>query len=199
MITEQERKRRRLMARLIQLVLIVVAVGIGVAFVAARRGDRSDVDFDRGTTVVLPPNIPAPTQLGPGDMQLLNASRSVDLILRDRTILVGLSPQTVERIKTQMRERGSGDSSGLGGMIATTVRNQVADKIGTHISYDIDDIADIRLEDERLVIDWNSGKQQQLFESVKIDNDRGNTNRFVREEALRFIELVKARQRQPTP
>lgn len=198
MLTEQERKRRRLTARFVQLVLIMLAVGISIAFVTARRGPGPDVARDRGTTIVLPPDIPAPTQLGPGDMQLLNADRTVDLILRDRTILAGLSPQTVERIRTKMRERGPGDSSGLGGMIATTVRNQVADKIGTHISYNIDDIADIRLEGDRLVIDWNSGKQQQLFESIKIDNDR-SANRFIREEALRFIEMVKARQRQPTP
>lgn len=198
MITEQERKRRRLMARVVQLALVMLAVGLAVAYVAGRRGDRSDPDFDRGTTVVLPPNIPAPTQLGPGDMQLLNADRTVDLILRDRTILAGLSPQTVERIRAKMRERGPGDSSGLGGMIATTVRNQVADKIGTHISYDIDDIRDIRLDGDRLVIEWKSGKEQQLFESVKIDN-KGDANHFIRDEALRFIELVKARQKQPTP
>ena len=198
MITEQERKSRRLKASFIQLGLIVLAVGIGIAFIANRRGDGSDVDVERGTTIVLPPNIPAPTALGPGDMQLLNADRTVDLILRDRTILAGLSPQTVERIRTKMRERGPGDSSGLGGMIATTVRNQVADKIGTHISYDIDDIRDIRLDGDRLVIEWKSGKEQELFESVKIDN-KGDANHFIREEALRFIELVKARQRQPTP
>ena len=198
MITEQERKRRRLKVKFIQLGLIVLTVGLGVAFVTARRGSRSDIDIERGTTIVLPPDIPAPTALGPGDMQLLNADRTVDLILRDRTILAGLSPQTVERIRSKMRERGGGDSSGLGGMIATTVRNQVADKIGTHISYDIDDIRDIRLEGERLVIEWKSGKEQQLFESVKIDS-KGDANHFVPEEALRFIELVKARQRQPTP
>ena len=198
MITEQERKRRRLTVKFIQLGLIVLTVGLGVAFVTARRGGGSDVDVERGTTIVLPPNIPAPTALGPGDMQLLNADRTVDLILRDRTILAGLSPQTVERIRSRMRERGGGDSSGLGGMIATTVRNQVADKIGTHISYDIDDIRDIRLDGDRLVIEWKSGKEQELFESVKIDS-KGDANHFIREEALRFIELVKARQRQPTP
>jgi hypothetical protein len=195
MLTEQERKRRRLTARVVQLVLVMLAVGLAVAFVTNR---RDGADMERRTTVVLPPNVPAPGQLAPGDMQLLNADRTVDLILRDRALLAGLSPQTVERIRDKMRERGGGDSSGLGAMIASTVRNQVADKIGTHISYDIDDIRDIRLEGERLVIEWKSGKEQQLFESVKVDGDR-SANRFVREEALRFIEMVKARQRQPTP
>ena len=198
MLTEQERKRRRLTARFVQLGLVVVGVVLAVAFVSNRRGVNFDANDERRTTVVLPPDVPAPGQLAPGDMQLLNADRTVDLILRDRTILAGLSPQTVERIRGRIQEKGPGDSSGLAGMIATTVKNQVADKIGTHVSYDIDDIRDIRLEGERLVIDWKSGKQQQLFESVKIDGDR-SANRFVREEALRFIEMVKARQRQPTP
>lgn len=205
MLTEQERKRRRLTARLVQLVLIVLAVGLGVAFINNRRGGNRDVDVDAGSgsTVVLGPGSSLPGrlasgQLAPGDVQLLNADRTVDLILRDRHILAGLSPQTVARIREKMADRGGGDSSGLGAMIATTVRNQVADKIGTHVSYSIDDIRDIRLEGEQLVIEWKSGKEQQLFESVKIDNDR-SANRFVRDEALRFIEMVKARQRQPTP
>ena len=199
MLTEQERKRRRLTLRLVQLGLVIVTIGLAAGFWNSRRGPR--VDARRGPDFSISTDVPTATQLGPGDMQLFNEDSTVDLILQGRTILAGLSPQTVERIRTKMRERGDdiGDSSGLGAMIAATVRDQVADKIGTHVSYDIDEIREIRLEGDRLVMEWNSGRQQQLFESVKIDRGRGDANLFRRDEALRFIELVKARKRQPTP
>ena len=207
MITEQERKRRRLKYRLVQLVLVVLTLGIGIAFWTSRRGVNFDADVNVGRReVTLSTDVPAPSQLAAGDMQLFNEDSTVDLILQGRHILAGLSPKTVERVRNEIRNAGPDDSSGIAGFIASTVKEQVADKIGTHVRYDIAEIDDIRLEDDRLVIDWRSGKQQQLFESVKIDGERGRANRFPRDEALRFIELVKARQRQiedgsfvPTP
>ena len=197
MITEQERKRRRLKYRLVQLVLVMLTVGIGLAFVMNRRGVDFDTDVRVGRSeVTLSTDVPAPSQLAAGDMQLFNEDSTVDLILQGRHILAGLSPKTVERVRSEIRNAGPDDSSGIAGFIASTVKEQVADKIGTHVRYDIADIDDIRLEGDRLVIDWKSGKQQQLFESVKIDRERGSANRFRRDDALRFIELVKARQRQ---
>ncbi len=197
MITEQERKRRRLKYRLVQLVLVMLTVGIGLAFVANRRGVNFDADVNAGRReITIATEVPAASQLAPGDMQLFNEDSTVDLILQGRHILAGLSPKTVERIRSEIRNSGPDDSSGIAGFIASTVKEQVADKIGTHVRYDITDIDDIRLEGDRLVIDWKSGKQQQLFESVKIDRERGRANRFRRDDALRFIELVKERQRQ---
>jgi hypothetical protein len=197
MITEQERKRRRLKYRLIQLVLVMMTVGIGLAFVVNRRGISFDADEDRGRReVTIATDVPAASQLAAGDMQLFNEDSTVDLILQGRHILAGLSPKTVERVRSEIRNAGPDDSSGIAGMIASTVKEQVADKIGTHVRYDIAEIEDIRLEDDRLVMEWKSGKEQQLFESVKIDRERGRANRFRPEEAQRFIELVKERQRQ---
>lgn len=207
MITEQERRRRRLKYRLVQLVLVMLTIGIGLAFVMNRRNVDVDADVHVGRRdVTLSTDVPAASQLAPGDMQLFNEDSTVDLILQGRYILAGLSPKTVERVRSEIRNAGPDDSSGIAGFIASTVKEQVADKIGTHVRYDVTDIDDIRLEGDRLVIDWKSGKQQELFESVKIDRERGRANRFRRDEALWFIELVKARQRQiedgsfvPTP
>lgn len=196
MITEQERKRRRLTYRLVQLVLVALTVGIGVAFFAERRGGDVDAGRVRARDVSFSTDVPIATELGPGDMQLFNEDSTVDLILQGSHILAGLSPKTVERVRTEIRRAGPDDSSGIAGFIASTVKEQVADKIGTHVRYDVADIEEIRLDGDRLVIQWKSGKQQELFESVKIDGQRGAANRFHPEEALRFIELVKARQRQ---
>lgn len=195
MITEQERKRRRLTYRLVQLVLVVLTVGIGVAFWTDRRADPGDRAV-RGREVSFSSDVPAASELAPGDMQLFNEDSTVDLILQGPHILAGLSPKTVERVRTEIRRAGPDDSSGIAGFIASTVKEQVADKIGTHVRYDVADIDEIRLDGDRLVIQWKSGKQQELFESVKIERQRGSANRFHPEEALRFIELVKARQHQ---
>ena len=199
MITEQERKRRRLTFRLVQLALVMITLGIGAAFWSNRRSDRFDPEVDvtvgRAGNVRFSTNVPTAAELGPGDMQLFNVDSTVDLILQGPHILAGLSPKTVERVRSEIRNAGPDDSSGLAGFIASTVKEQVADKIGTHVRYDIRDIRDIRLDGDQLVIEWKSGKEQQLFESVKVDRERGRTNRFNREDALRFIELVKASQR----
>lgn len=196
MITEQERKRRRLTYRLVQLVLVVLTVGIGVAFWTDRRADPGDAGAVRAREVSFSADVPAASELAPGDMQLFNEDSTVDLILQGPHLLAGLSPKTVERVRTEIRRAGPDDSSGIAGFIASTVKEQVADKIGTHVRYDVADIEEIRLDGDRLVIQWKSGKQQELFESVKIDRQRGSANRFHPEEALRFIELVNARQRQ---
>lgn len=195
MITEQERKRRRLTYRLVQLVLVVLTVGMGVAFWTGRRADPGD-GAAREREVSFSVDVPAASELAAGDMQLFNEDSTVDLILQGPHILAGLSPKTVERVRTEIRRAGPDDSSGIAGFIASTVKEQVADKIGTHVRYDVADIEEIRLDGDRIVIQWKSGKQQQLFESVKIERQRGSANRFHPEEALRFIELVKARQRQ---
>lgn len=196
MITEQERKRRRVTYRLVQLALVAATVGIGVAYVANRRSGEFDVKVEARRDVSVSTDVPAASQLGPGDMQLFNEDSTVDLILQGPHILAGLSPKTVERVRAEIRKAGPDDSSGLAGMIASTVKEQVADKIAAHVRYDVKDIRDIRLEGDRLVIEWKSGKEQQLFESVRIDRERGTANRFRADEAQRFIERVKARQRQ---
>lgn len=196
MITEQERKRRRITYRLVQLGLVVVTVGIAVAFVANRVTINGDRDVEARTEVRVSTDVPDATQLGPGDMQLLNQERTVELILQGPHIYAGLSPEMVERIRSEISSKGPDDSSGLAGIIASQVKAQVSDKIGIHARFDVRDISDIRLEGERLVIEWRSGKDQDLFGSDRTDRRRGNTNRFSRDEALRFIELVKARQRE---
>ena len=201
MITEQERKRRRLTFRMVQLALVVITIGLAAAFINARRSgddvtirlsDRRGTSSDRGTFST---TVPAATDLGPGDMQLFNVDSAVDLILQGRHIYAGLSPKTVERVRSEIAKAGPGDSSGIAGFIASTVKEQVADKIDTHVRYNIDDIRDIRLEGEQIIIEWRSGKEQSLFGQVQTDRGRGSANRFRPDEAARFIELVKARQR----
>lgn len=192
MITEQERRRRRITYRFVQLGLITLTLGIVVAFAVDRRAESRSPDV--GITT----DVPAVTELGPGDARLFNVDTTVELILRGHQMLAGLAPKMVERIRSEIKSSGPKQDEGIGGAIAAAVKEQVADKIAIHVEYDIRDIEDIRYEDNRIVVQWKTGKEQELFGSVQRDGRRGDANNFRRDEALRFIELVKARQRQLT-
>ena len=188
MITEQVKRSRRGKYRLVQLLLIAVSLGIVVAFFADRRDQRSDRDMSLTT------DVPAMSDLGPGDARLFNVDTAVELILRRDKLLVGLSPKKVEEIRAQINKPGSGsDASGLGAAIAATVKEQVADKIGIHAEYNVLDIDQMWIENHQIVIKWKNGKQETLFGSVKVDKDRAT---FDIAEAQRFIELVNARKEQ---
>jgi hypothetical protein len=194
MITEQERRRRRLTYRFVQLGLIMLSVGIVVAFFSAKRSSPRE----RGPDVSITRIEPAQTQtlLGPGDAQLFNVDTTVELLLRGDKMLAGLSPKMVERIRSEIQDAGPRDKDGIGAAIATAVKEQVASAIAYHAEYNVRDIDDIRYEGEQIVVQWKTGKEQELFGSIKKDGRRGEANQFRRDEALRFIELVKARQGQ---
>jgi hypothetical protein len=192
MITDQERRRRRLTYRFVQLGLIMLSVGIVVAFVAERRAEPKRRDPDVNITT----DIPTVATLGAGDALIFNVDTTVELILRGDKMLAGLSPKMVDRIRSEIRSAGPRDKDGIGAAIATAVKDQVADKIAVHVEYPVRDIDDIVYQDNQIVVHWKTGKEQELFESFKKDGRRAEVNHFRREEALRFIELVKARQGQ---
>ena len=91
MINEQERRRRRLTYRLVQLVLVMASVGIVVAFVASKRSERTD----RGPDVRIRTDAPVVALLAAGDAQLFNVDTTVELVLRGDKMLAGLSPKVV--------------------------------------------------------------------------------------------------------
>ena len=189
MITEQERRRRRVTYRFVQLALVVVSLGIVVAFFSSRRSER------RAPETRLTSDVPTVTDLGAGDARLFNVDTTVELILRGDKILAGLSPRMVEQIRAKIQTSGKNTKSGsIGDLIATTVKEQVADKIAIHAEYDVREIESIYIENHQIVIQWKGGKEQPLFGSIKTDGDKAN--RFDVAEAERFIELVRERQKQ---
>jgi hypothetical protein len=186
-----ELRQRRVVSRFVRLALIALAIGIGIFWL--RDDDEPKVKartFDMTSTATA-------THLGPGDVQIFNVDSSVDIILAGTKINAGLSPRVVAKVRGELAKETEKDTSGFGGAIAQLVKEQVADKIGTRVVYDIDAIQDIHYRDPSIVIEWKHGGEERLFGSVKVDGDK-NTNRFRREEAERFIAAVKARQRSGT-
>src|SRR5436853_6205247 len=100
--------QRRLVGGAIRVGLIVVAIAIFASWMSHRVISRAgNVRVQREPVAV--------ETLGPGDMRIFNSDSSVDLILRGREVLAGLSPKTVDRIRGRMEQSSTRDTSGLGG------------------------------------------------------------------------------------
>lgn len=181
-----ELRQRRVVSRFLRVALVALAVGLAILWLQRRAPAGGDVDIQ----VEAPPI----ETLGPGDVQIFNEDTTVDLVLRGDRIYAGLSPKIVAKVRTEMAKEKDRDTTGLGGAIAHMVKQQVAEKIGTRVVYDVGTIRDLRYDDPNIVIEWKRGGEQRLFESVKVDGNR-SANRFRREDAERFIAAVKTRQR----
>jgi hypothetical protein len=175
---------RRLIAALIRTGLIVLAIFFVGGYFARRMPSSHHMRVQS--------EAPPPESLGPGDLRIYNADSSVDLILTGDKILGGLSPKTIATIKDKLETSASHDTSGLGGSISQIVKKSVAGAIGTHASYPLSDIRDIRYEDDQIVVDWKDGGNHQLFGSTKVDSEKVS-NSFRPEDAQRFIDAVRVR------
>jgi len=179
-----ELRHRRWIGRIIRIGLVGVAIAIVIGFVARRAPRPPDIDVQW--------EAPSADALGPGDARIYSRDSSVNLILQGENILAGLSPKTVAKIRAEIDASATDDTSGLAGSIAKMVKDQVADKIGTHVVYPLRDIRDIRYENEEIVIEDAKGNRKRLFGSVKM-NKQPLSESFPPEDAKRFVELVRAR------
>ncbi|MGH7618827.1 MAG: hypothetical protein ACREPM_16530 [Gemmatimonadaceae bacterium] len=179
---------RRFVAGLFRLALVVLAI-IFITGYFKRRGPS----IPRVTVQKQAP--PATDSLGPGDLRIYNTDSTVDLVLQGDKILGGLSPKTVAKVKSELDNSASGDTSGLGGSIAKIVKQSVAGAIGTHAVFPLSEIDDIRYQNDQIVIDWKNGGKHDLFGSTNVNGNK-TSKTFRKEDAERFIAAVRARKKQ---
>jgi hypothetical protein len=179
-----ELAHRRWVGRLVRLGLVVVAIVIVVSWVRARAPRPPDIRIASQPT--------ATEALAPGDMRIYSRDSSVNLVLQGDRILAGLSPEKVAKIRAELKAQKPEDSSGLGGAIATIVKDQVSAHIGTHAVYPLAEIRDIRYENEEIVIIDARGNRARLLGSVKVD-EKPLSQSFWPEDAKRFVEAARAR------
>jgi hypothetical protein len=175
---------RRFVAGLIRLVLVALAF-VFVAGYFKRRVHRNE-------PIHVQREAPATETLAPGDLRIYSADSTVDLVLSGDHILAGLSPKTVAKVKMKLDSSAARDTGGLGGSIGKLVKQSVAGAIGTHASYPLSEIRDIRLDGDQIVVDWKSGKRGELFGDAKINNEKFSSS-FRHDDAERFVEAVRAR------
>ena len=178
---------RKWAGRAIQVVLLFAALAFVGNWLRARFSSA------RHDTHVAGLQMP-PDSLGPGDVRILNADSSVDLMLVGDRIWAGLSPQMVAKVRRDMDTTQHADT-GLGGSIANLVKKSVAGAIGTHAVYRLADVRDVRYENGRLLFDWKSGGHETMFRNTRVNGDRADDS-FRKEDADRFIAAVHARQKQ---
>jgi len=209
----QLRQQRRWKGRFIRFGLVLLAAGLVVGWIARKRS-RDDSDSrivvagdarsearavararSRGIEIAGVRRGVEETPLGAGDMRIYNRDSTVDLVLRGPEVLAGLSPKTVERVRAEMAKSSDKDSSGLGGLIASTVKQTVASTIGTHVAYPVSNIEAMRFENGQLIIEHTNGKTTRLFGDTKVNNrEQGKT--FDAADAQRFIDAVMARKKE---
>jgi hypothetical protein len=177
---------RRFVAALIRLALLVLAI------VFVGRYFKNKFFASHGTVHVQREAPPASEALAAGDMRIYSSDSAVDLVLSGNNILAGLSPRTVERVKSEMAKSDNHDTSGFGGSISRLVKNSVAGAIGTHAVFPLSDIRDIRYEHGQIVFDSKDGKQHDLFGSTKVNGNKVSSS-FAPDDAQKFVEAVRAR------
>jgi hypothetical protein len=175
---------RRFVAGLIRLALVIVAIAWIGSYFARRVGGRQHVRVSR--------TVPTPEALAPGDMRIYSADSAIDLVLSGNNILAGLSPKTIAKVKGSLDSSAARDTTGVGGSISQIVKRSVAGAIGTHASFSLSDMRDIRYEGGRIVVDWKDGRTRDLFGNTKV-NGSNTSDSFRSEDAERFVEAVRAR------
>ena len=183
---------RRVIAGLIRFGLVLLAIVFVSGYFIHKRPARSK------HTMRMETEVPPPSALAPGDMRIYNRDSSVDLILKGNSILAGLSPKTIAKVKDAVNEKTSGETTGIGGSIAQIVKSSVASAIGTHASYPLNEIRDIRYEDNTIVFEWRNGDEHEMFRDTKVDGEKVSRT-FSQEDAERFIAAVKDRMAHPVP
>lgn len=179
---------RRWVGRLARIGLVLVAivfVGLWLGRKVSRKVPNIHVQRQEVTD----------QSLGPGDLRIYNSDSSVDVILKNTQVLAGLSPKMAAKIRDEMQRSSDRDTSGLGALISSTVKQTVANAISTHMVYRVADIADMRYEDGQLIIEREDGGTTRLFGDTKV-NGRREAKSFREEDAQRFIEAVRARKRE---
>jgi hypothetical protein len=180
---------RRFVAGLLRLALVVFAIVFVSGYV--RRKFSHETRHVRVQTETVETD-----SLGPGDVRIFDADSAVDLTLKGDKILAGLSPKTIGQVKEEIDKSTTGDTTGLGGSISQIVKRSVAGAIGTHAVFPLSDIKDIRYENNQIVFDWNDGGKHEMFGNASV-NGRKTSKSFRREDAMRFIQAVRARKGLP--
>lgn len=182
----QTRKRVGVLAR---LALIGLTIALVIGWMARRVPDAPE-------HVSVTREAPAASTLGPGDLQIISTDGNVDLILQGDKIMGGLSPATVAKVRDKMAQPPG--KEGFGAMIEGVVKSSVASAIGTHVTYPIREVTELRFDDGKLIIKTKTGgDKENNFGNIKIDKDESREPaRFSKEDGERFIAAFNARKKE---
>lgn len=131
--------------------------------------------------------------LGPGDMRVTSTDGAVVYTLVGDGVRIRLGDSVLAKVRNEI---GSTDTaSGIGGLIASTVKGAVGGAVGEALQFavriPVAEIRDLRYEDGRLHFSTRDGTGRRGRTGEGTNSDA----RFARADAERFIAAVRARQR----
>ena len=176
---------RRFVGGVVRVGLIVLAIALIGGWIGSKVS-RHKPDIRVQRTPV------ADAALAAGDVRVYNRDSSVDIVLQGSRLLTGLSPKTVAKVQSEL-QRETSDTGGIGGLIASTVKQTVASNIGTHVVYSLSDIKDVRYKDGQIILERKDGSETGLFGNTKVDHEQAGKT-FSPEEAQKLIDAVHRRQ-----
>lgn len=180
-----EPSSRRIVGRLVQVGLVVLAIVIAGSWLSGRKHKRA-----RNT---VPSRIVKVDSLGPGDVRIVSEDSSVSVTLQGDRLLAGLSPKTISRIRAGLDSSAAKDTGGLGGSIAQMVKKTVSENIDAQMAYSLSGVADMRYDEGYIVLVKTDGNEQRLFSSTKVGDEKP---KFSSEDAQRLIAAFHARRGQ---
>lgn len=104
--------------------------------------------------------------------------------LTDDVVYMRFSDQQLEEIDREI-EIADGESEGLAARFESAVKGAVAKGLRTRISFDVDDIRDIRWENDRMVVELENGSR--AFGDLDVE-DEDVTRQFAEDDVREFIE-----------
>ena len=147
-----------------------------VALLAACGGDGAEMDFGG-------------ENLGADRFVIHSEDGAVRMGLTDYVVYFTLSDSVLTEARAEMRD--SMPRGGIGGAISGMVRGGVERALSFRAKYPLEDIRDIRWENDRMVVELTSGRA--FGDSFKVD-DRPVDQLFSREDVEAFAaEFRRAR------
>lgn len=167
----------------------LLAVAIATPFVVgACHGDRQKDDASMPDAKMVARD--TTRRLGPGDIRIVTESGNIELALIGDSIVTGLGPELLDKVRDKTDTNNSGN--GIGSGIAKMVKSTVADAMSQQLLYPLASIKDVRYENGKLQFYYKDGTNLKIFDNSH-DGGKPVSESFRPEDAQRFVDAVHAR------
>ena len=170
--------------------LRLAALALPLALAACSFGDHDEVavSFAESDTA-------RAVQLGEGDVSVTSTDGAVILMLVGDTVRFQLSDSLRASVKAQVDSSVKEDAGAIGGLIGQSVGKIVGGAMGFVVRVPVQDIENVRYEDGRIQFESKGNTKFSMSGRGNEHGDGKNGARFSPEDGERFVEAVKARQR----
>ncbi|HEY4129906.1 MAG TPA: hypothetical protein VGM50_04785 [Gemmatimonadaceae bacterium] len=172
--------QRLVIAMLVATPVFVVACGDNDAKVKVEGAKLDDAKLVRRDSA---------RTLGPGDIRIASRDSSVEVALVGDSIVAGLGARVRNKVAVDL-DTTKVSGTGLSSSIEKMVKGTVASALDHEIMFPISDVSDVRSQDGRLVFYDKDGKQMNMFNSNKHNDD---SKTFSPADADAFVAAFKAR------